>query len=108
MRDIRGGPRQVFCAPRGLHDFERPVLQEPGHGQIIRVIEDWQPHLAITDFEPFLPRAAGALTFDVLVRDQKTDPWSKIGVIELDDDVVSDSCDHRLHFSHPRWRDDAA
>ncbi len=26
--------------------------------QILGVIESWQPHLAITDFEPFLPRAA--------------------------------------------------
>ena len=26
--------------------------------EITKVIEDWQPHLAITDFEPFLPRAA--------------------------------------------------
>ena len=26
--------------------------------QIRNLIEDWQPHLAITDFEPFLPRAA--------------------------------------------------
>jgi uncharacterized protein (TIGR00661 family) len=25
---------------------------------IVKLIEDWQPHLAITDFEPFLPRAA--------------------------------------------------
>jgi len=26
--------------------------------EIVKTIEDWQPHLAITDFEPFLPRAA--------------------------------------------------
>ena len=26
--------------------------------EIVNVIEDWQPDLAITDFEPFLPRAA--------------------------------------------------
>lgn len=26
--------------------------------EIVKLIEDWQPHLAITDFEPFLPRAA--------------------------------------------------
>lgn len=37
-----------------------PLLRQ--RGKIIRqirdVIESWQPHLAITDFEPFLPRAA--------------------------------------------------
>ena len=32
--------------------------------------------------------------------------WQKIGTITLDDSVVSQSCDHRLHFHHPRWRDD--
>ena len=26
--------------------------------KIVKLIDDWQPHLAITDFEPFLPRAA--------------------------------------------------
>ena len=37
-----------------------PLLRQ--RGRIIReirgLIESWQPHLAITDFEPFLPRAA--------------------------------------------------
>jgi len=32
--------------------------------------------------------------------------WTKIGTITLDDSVVSKSCDHRLHFHHPVWRDD--
>jgi len=32
--------------------------------------------------------------------------WQKIGTITLDTSVVSTSCDHRLHFHHPRWRDD--
>jgi len=32
--------------------------------------------------------------------------WQKIGTISLDDSVVSASCDHRLHFHHPKWRDD--
>ena len=39
-----------------------PLLQQ--RPQIVRrvrdIIESWQPHLAITDFEPFLPRAAHA------------------------------------------------
>lgn len=32
--------------------------------------------------------------------------WQKIGIIRLDASVASASCDHRLHFPHPRWRDD--
>jgi len=37
-----------------------PLLRHRGPviRQIREVIEAWQPHLAITDFEPFLPRAA--------------------------------------------------
>jgi len=26
--------------------------------------------------------------------------------ITFDESVVSNSCDHRLHFHHPKWRDD--
>lgn len=32
--------------------------------------------------------------------------WQSIGTILLDASMVSDSCDHRLHFHHPKWRDD--
>jgi len=32
--------------------------------------------------------------------------WQKIGTIKFDSSVVSSSCDHRLHFHHPKWRDD--
>ena len=32
--------------------------------------------------------------------------WEQIGTIVLDTSVVSHSCDKRLHFHHPKWRDD--
>ncbi len=32
--------------------------------------------------------------------------WQKIGTITLDTSMVSESCDHRLHFHHPKWRSD--
>jgi len=32
--------------------------------------------------------------------------WHKIGTITLDSSVVSSSCDHQLHFHHPRFRED--
>lgn len=32
--------------------------------------------------------------------------WQKIGTITLDTSIVSNSCDHRLHFHHPKYRDD--
>lgn len=30
--------------------------------------------------------------------------WRRVGYIHLTESVVSDSCDHRLHFHHPRFR----
>ena len=32
--------------------------------------------------------------------------WKKIGTITLDKSMISESCDHRLHFHHPKWRSD--
>jgi len=32
--------------------------------------------------------------------------WQSIGTVTLDASVVSTSCDHRLHFHHPKWRSD--
>jgi hypothetical protein len=32
--------------------------------------------------------------------------WQTIGTITFDTSVVSTSCDHRLHFHHPKWRSD--
>ncbi len=32
--------------------------------------------------------------------------WQTIGTITFDTSVVSKSCDHRLHFHHPKWRSD--
>lgn len=30
--------------------------------------------------------------------------WKTIGIINFDSSIVSNSCDHRLHFHHPKWR----
>ena len=49
------------------------------------------------------------LLFDISVassiKNEKKE-WQKIGTIKLDTSVVSSSCDHRLHFHHPLFRDD--
>jgi len=68
------------------------------------------PRVVADDFRDELRVAhyPGGLRFDIYVSDWGTrlGPrlWHKIGVIELFEDAVSDSCDHRLHFSHPRYR----
>jgi hypothetical protein len=46
--------------------------------------------------------------FDIYVADRGTrigpKEWRYLGDIHVVDSVASDSCDHRLHFSHPRFR----
>ena len=60
------------------------------------------------DFRDELTAAvqAGPVVLDILVTEDRSAGWTKIGFIELDDAVTSDSCDHRLHFAHPKFRSD--
>ena len=47
------------------------------------------------------------LVFLISVASEKTNnkkAWKNIGEIALDTSVVSKSCDHRLHFHHPKWK----
>jgi hypothetical protein len=47
----------------------------------------------------------GKLVFDILVSDSSQDGWQNIGNITFTDDAISQSCDQRLHFAHPRLTD---
>ena len=46
------------------------------------------------------------LVFDIFatstVKNEKKQ-WKKLGFVEYTDSAASDSCDHRLHFTHPKW-----
>ncbi len=50
----------------------------------------------------------GELVFDISVASTQDDEgnknWSKIGSIRFTDSAASNSCDHRLHFHHPKWK----
>ncbi len=49
------------------------------------------------------------LIFTISVASKSSDgkkDWLDIGIITFDTSVVSKSCDHRLHFHHPKWRSD--
>jgi len=48
------------------------------------------------------------LIFNIFVASTMKDElkdWLQIGTITFDSSVVSNSCDHRLHFHHPVWRE---
>ncbi len=63
--------------------------------------EDFRDELAIKEGKE--------LIFSIFVAskiiDKKKD-WQKIGTITLDTSIVSKSCDHQLHFHHPKWKSD--
>jgi len=49
------------------------------------------------------------IIFDIAVASREVKgkkDWKTIGTITFDSSVVSTTCDHRLHFHHPKWRDD--
>ena len=62
---------------------------------------DFRDELKIKDGE--------LLAFNIFVASEMVETkkeWKKIGAITLDTSMVSKSCDHRLHFHHPKWRSD--
>jgi len=49
------------------------------------------------------------IVFDISIASKEVNgkkDWKTIGTITFNTSVVSTSCDHRLHFHHPKWRDD--
>ena len=61
------------------------------------------------DFRDELAIDKKELIFNIAVassqKESKKD-WLDIGTIAFNQSIVSSSCDHRLHFHHPKWRDD--
>ncbi len=61
------------------------------------------------DFRDELRINRNKLIFNISVASNKIQGkknWKQIGTISLDTSVVSKSCDHRLHFHHPKWKSD--
>ena len=57
----------------------------------------------------FLLKNGKKIIFEISVASREIQgkkDWKRIGSIIFDESVVSKSCDHRLHFHHPKWRDD--
>jgi hypothetical protein len=46
----------------------------------------------------------GGIKFGIYAGDATVAEPQRIGQIVLTDDVTSDSCDHRLHFQHPKFK----
>jgi len=60
------------------------------------------------DFRDELKIKDKKLIFNISVADTEingTKEWIDIGFISFNKSIVSNSCDHRLHFHHPKYRD---
>jgi hypothetical protein len=72
--------------------------------------EQNQTAFGVNDFrEEFILGSEKKLVFTISVASEEREgvkQFQKIGTITFDTSVVSTTCDHRLHFHHPLWRDD--
>ncbi len=72
--------------------------------------QEGQTKLGVDDFrEEFMLDINETLVFNISVSSSEVDgvkQWQQIGSITFDDAVVSNTCDHGLHFHHPLWRED--
>ena len=55
------------------------------------------------DFREELKINSKNLIFNIFVSEDKKE-WDNIGNIILDESISSQSCDHRLHFPHPKYK----
>lgn len=59
--------------------------------------------------DEFILKNNQKIIFDIAVASTENrgrKDWKNIGIITFDKSVVSTTCDHRLHFHHPKWRED--
>lgn len=100
--DINPGRRQVYpIAELGMAD---PTQAVTPRWMMVRGHEG--KRFDQSDFRDEITTALkeGPIVLDILVSEDRDRGFDPIGYIELDAAVASDSCDHRLHFSHPRFR----
>ena len=108
--DINPNIRQVYeLSEYGLEDGKSAVT--PRWMQVVGSVD--QPRVNAADFRDELllnNYPEQKVRFDISVASEKDAAgkknWQTIGYIEFTESVVSDSCDHALHFHHPRFRKD--
>jgi hypothetical protein len=100
--DANAGERQLYpVAQVGVHDHA--LVRSP---RFLRVRGAPGARVNTRDFRDQLRMEinGGSLSFILSVRDSTREPWRTLGSMSFTRAAASDSCDHRLHFPHPRWR----
>ena len=98
----------AFCFVMGTIFFNQAKAQIRFNSTKYTYTLTIKNHLKVdaNDFREELKIEDGkSLIFTIHVAN-KNKEFQKIGKITLDTSVVSSSCDRRLHFHHPAWRDD--
>ena len=102
--DSHSGIRQLYeisnLGEVGKEDIVTPKWMKIKAISNTKNKKDFRDELMLNDNE--------TLVFEISVantqKDDKKD-WQRIGTITLDSSVVSNSCDHRLHFHHPKYQE---
>jgi hypothetical protein len=98
--DSDPGVRQVYeIAELGLADPDQAVTPVG-----FALVPETTARVEASDYRLELRTAhyAGGLQFGIYVSDG--DDWTRIGDVKLTQDALSDGCDHRLHFHHPKTK----
>lgn len=104
LADKNPGIRQLYqISELGLADKSTAVTPKwmhlNGTTPMLAEHEDFREDLATSNFE-------GPLTFAFSVSSSSQDEMTAIGRVVIEESVTSETCDHRLHFNHPPFRDD--
>ncbi len=108
--DINPGIRQAYeVAELGVSPTTKAVVPKwvrlSTHADQFKIDAiDFRDEFDVTE------QPTGTIQFDIAVASQilsnGNKDWQTIGKITYTDSVVSDTCDHRLHFHHPKFRRD--
>ncbi len=104
LADKSPGMRQVYeISELGLSDGTQAVTPKWMHIKGVTKMKnghpDFRQDLRMENFD-------GPMTFDIKVSSASQTDMETIGHIVIEEAVASDTCDHRLHFHHPKFRDD--
>ena len=101
---------QAYDNSMKSQNWERKTKATSSHLKWIKISARSGKSVDAKDFrEEFVLDKGKKIVFDIAVASKEIDEkkeWQTIGSITFDASVVSDTCDHRLHFHHPVWRDD--
>lgn len=85
------------------HDWRDGAVKSP-RWMLLRALNTTRVHQADFRNELRLGHYNGVLHYAIYVSDAGDQKWQRIGQIDLTEEALSSSCDHRLHFAHPKER----